>query len=122
VEGLLVKLHMIRMRKQRIDALFLIQVYFGSRFCPSALEVVGLRVPARYIRDFALFAPHVKIVPLLDVYQLLMLFAGMLTYSGPRTRAVNIFYNTFQLLSLLLLLVVVVIVVVVVVCIYMLIL
>jgi hypothetical protein len=30
-------------------------------------------------------ADHVKIVPLLDVQQLLMLFAGMLTYSEPVT-------------------------------------
>jgi hypothetical protein len=33
---------------------FLTQVYFGFKFCPSVLEIVGLRVPARYIRDFAL--------------------------------------------------------------------
>jgi hypothetical protein len=30
-------------------------------------------------------ALHVKIVPLLDVHQLLMLFAGALTYSEPGT-------------------------------------
>ncbi|PNF20040.1 hypothetical protein B7P43_G05817 [Cryptotermes secundus] len=49
------KLHTLCTRRHRLDALFLIQVYFGSKFCPSALEIVGLRVPARYIRDFALF-------------------------------------------------------------------
>jgi hypothetical protein len=38
-----------------LDALFLTEVYFGLKFCPSILEIVGLRVPARYIRDFALF-------------------------------------------------------------------
>jgi hypothetical protein len=43
------------MRRHRLDALFLIQVYFGSEFCPSLLEIVALRVPAWYIRDFALF-------------------------------------------------------------------
>jgi hypothetical protein len=37
--------------------------------------------------------PHVKIVPLLDVHQLLMLFAGMLTYSEPGTFSLIIFYN-----------------------------
>jgi hypothetical protein len=42
------------MRRYRLDALFLTQVYFGFKFCPSVLEIVGLRVPARY-RDFALF-------------------------------------------------------------------
>jgi hypothetical protein len=39
------KLHTLRMRRHRLDALFLTQVYFGFKFCPSA----------RYIRDFALF-------------------------------------------------------------------
>jgi hypothetical protein len=34
---------------------FLIQVYLGSKFYPSLLEISGLRVSARYIRDFALF-------------------------------------------------------------------
>jgi hypothetical protein len=33
-----------------------IQVYFGLKFCTSVLEIVGFRVPARYIRDFALFS------------------------------------------------------------------
>jgi hypothetical protein len=35
--------------------LFLTQVDFGFKFYPSVSEIVGLRVPARYIRDFALF-------------------------------------------------------------------
>jgi hypothetical protein len=43
------------MRRHGLDALFSTQVYFGFKFCPSVLEIVGLRVPARYIRDFALF-------------------------------------------------------------------
>jgi hypothetical protein len=38
-------------------------------------------------------APHVKIVPLLDVHQLLMLFAVMLTYLEPGTFYSIIFYN-----------------------------
>jgi hypothetical protein len=49
------KLHTLRMRRHRLDALFLTQVYFGLKFCPSVLEIVGLRVPAQYIRDLALF-------------------------------------------------------------------
>jgi hypothetical protein len=44
------------MRRHRIDALFLTQVYSGSKFCPSVLETVGLRVPPRRICDFALFS------------------------------------------------------------------
>jgi hypothetical protein len=50
------KLHTLRMRRQHLDALFFTQVYPGSKFCPSVLEIVGLRVPARYIRDFTLFS------------------------------------------------------------------
>jgi hypothetical protein len=42
-------------RSHHLDALFLTQVYFGFKICPSLLEIVCLRVPARYIRDFALF-------------------------------------------------------------------
>jgi hypothetical protein len=34
---------------------FFIQVCLGLKFCQSVLEIVGLRVPAQYIRDFALF-------------------------------------------------------------------
>jgi hypothetical protein len=49
------KLHSLHMRRHRLDALFLTQVCFGFKFCPSVLEIVGLRVPARYIRDFTLF-------------------------------------------------------------------
>jgi hypothetical protein len=57
------------MRKYRLDALFLIQVCLRSKFCPSVLEIVCLRVPAWYIRDFTLLnvAPHANVVPLLEV-------------------------------------------------------
>jgi hypothetical protein len=49
-------LHNLRMRRHRLDAVFLTQIYSGSKFCPSVLETVGLRVPPRRIRDFALFS------------------------------------------------------------------
>jgi hypothetical protein len=49
------KLHTLPMRRHHLNALFLIQVYHGSKFCPSVLEIACLGVPARYIRDFALF-------------------------------------------------------------------
>jgi hypothetical protein len=48
-------LHTLCMRRYHLDAAFLAQVYSGSKFCPSILENVDLRVPARCIRDFALF-------------------------------------------------------------------
>jgi hypothetical protein len=49
------KLHTLHMRRHRLDSLFLTQVYFGFKICPSVFEIVGLRVPGRYIRDFTLF-------------------------------------------------------------------
>jgi hypothetical protein len=42
-------------------------------------------------------APHVKIVPLLDALQLLMLFAGILTYSEPEMFS-TIFYNGLSII------------------------
>jgi hypothetical protein len=47
------KLRTLHIRRHRLDALFLTQVYFGFKICPSLWEIVGLRVPARYIGDFA---------------------------------------------------------------------
>jgi hypothetical protein len=49
------KLHTLCQRRCHLDALFLIQVYRGLKYCPSLLEVVGLRVPTRYFRDFSTF-------------------------------------------------------------------
>jgi hypothetical protein len=58
------KLHNVRMSRYHLDALFLIQVYRGLKYCPSLLEAVGLRVPTRYLRDFSVFnsALHLKTV------------------------------------------------------------
>jgi hypothetical protein len=63
-------------RRLCIDALFLLKVYLGSEFYPSVLETVGLPVPARHIRDFALInvyssCKNCSSVALLDVHQLL---------------------------------------------------
>jgi hypothetical protein len=49
------KMRTLCMRRHRLDAFFLPEVYRGVKFCPSVLGIVGLRVPARYIRDFAMF-------------------------------------------------------------------
>jgi hypothetical protein len=59
------KLHTLRKRRYHLDALFLIQVYLGSKFCPSVLETVGLCVPTRHLRDFPLFYvwPAIKNCP-----------------------------------------------------------
>jgi hypothetical protein len=44
------KLHTLHKRRYHLDALFLIRVYRGSKFRPSLLETLRLRVPARHIR------------------------------------------------------------------------
>jgi hypothetical protein len=49
------KLHTLRKRRYHLDALFLIQVCRGLKYCPSLLEAVGLRVPTRYPTDFSMF-------------------------------------------------------------------
>jgi hypothetical protein len=49
------KLHTLRMRRHRLNAIFITQVYFGFKFCISVSAIVGLRVPVRSIRDFAMF-------------------------------------------------------------------
>jgi hypothetical protein len=70
------------------------QSYKSSlKFCPS----VGLRVPARCIRDVSVFNVfrHVETVPLLDVHQLLILFAGTLTYLTSATLASIVFFNIY---------------------------
>jgi hypothetical protein len=43
------KLHTLQKRRHHLDALFLTEVYHGYTDCPSALEIVGLWVPVRYI-------------------------------------------------------------------------
>jgi hypothetical protein len=49
--------------------MFLIQVYLDSNFCP-VLEIVGLQLPAEYIRD--------------SLYALELPFVGMLMYLEPK--------------------------------------
>jgi hypothetical protein len=60
--------------------MFLIQVYLGSKCCPSLLETVGLQVPAQFIKEvlISMYAFLGKIFLLLDACQLLML-VGILT-------------------------------------------
>jgi hypothetical protein len=57
------KLHTLCKRRYHLDALFLIQVYRGLKYCPSLLEAVGLRVSTR--RDLSMFnfSPSLKNCP-----------------------------------------------------------
>jgi hypothetical protein len=49
------KFHTLSDRRCHLDALFLLNVFSGSKFCPTLLETVGLRGPNRNFRDFKLF-------------------------------------------------------------------
>jgi hypothetical protein len=49
-------LQTLDVRRRHIDALFLINVCRGAKFCPSVLDAVGLRVPSRNIRKFSTFS------------------------------------------------------------------
>jgi hypothetical protein len=85
-------------RRHRLDA--------RSKFCPLFWKLL--------VSEFLLcmsgtlhcsMSAHLKIVPLLDVHQLLMLFPGTLTYSEPGTFSI-VFYN------------VIIIIIIITVCIY----
>jgi hypothetical protein len=59
------KLHTLHKRRYHLDALFLLQVYRGLKYCPSLLETVALRDPTWYLRDFSMFkfSPSLKNCP-----------------------------------------------------------
>jgi hypothetical protein len=95
---------------QTLIALFLTEVYFGFKFCPSVLEIVGLRVPARHVRDFGLFSvcssskngPPVRCASAANV---VCRDADVLT---SRTLSSVIFYNILLLLLLLLIITIII--------------
>jgi hypothetical protein len=45
----------LHIRRRHSDALFLINVFSGTKCCPSVLETAGIRVPAKNIRNFNTF-------------------------------------------------------------------
>jgi hypothetical protein len=43
-------------RRHQLDAIFVINVFLGSKSCPSTMDIIiGFRVPTRNLRDFPLF-------------------------------------------------------------------
>jgi hypothetical protein len=56
------KLHTLRMRMHRLDALFLTQVYIGFKLLVSEF-LLGISE----ILHYSMSVPYIKIVPLLDV-------------------------------------------------------
>jgi hypothetical protein len=69
------KLYTLRNRRYNLDSLALIQDHLGSKLSLSPTATVGLRVPARYIREISLLSVCFlsKTVLLLGVFQLLTL-------------------------------------------------
>jgi hypothetical protein len=49
-------LQTLHIRRRHFDAVFLINVFSGTKQCPSVLETVGIRVPTRNIRNFNTFS------------------------------------------------------------------
>jgi hypothetical protein len=45
-------LQTLHIRRRHFVALFLIHAFSGTKYCPSVLETVGIRVPTRNIRNF----------------------------------------------------------------------
>jgi hypothetical protein len=48
-------LRTLRERRHQLNAIFVINVSLGSKSCPSTMNIIGLRVPTRNLRDFSLF-------------------------------------------------------------------
>jgi hypothetical protein len=82
-------------RRQHLDALFLIHVYLGLNCVLLFWELLVFQFLLGISETLlgSLSALHDKVIPLLDVYQLLMLFAGTLMYLEPKTFSLMIFYN-----------------------------
>jgi hypothetical protein len=72
------KMHTLLKRRYHLDALFLAQVYIGSIIFPSTLETAfGFLFDISVIFLCSTSVLLIKIAPLLDALQLLMLFVGM---------------------------------------------
>jgi hypothetical protein len=56
-EAMLINLHFekLSLRRQRLDALFLINAYTNKIDCCSCINTTGLRVPTKHIRCFSTF-------------------------------------------------------------------
>jgi hypothetical protein len=59
-------LQTLHIRRRHFDALFLINVFSGTKHCPPTLEIVGIRVPTRNMRSVAPSATALQ----LDVFLL----------------------------------------------------
>jgi hypothetical protein len=88
------KLYTLHKRRHHLNALFLIQVYLGSKFCLSILETVSFSPYSAPQRLFfcSMFALQLKTVLLLDALQLLILSAGTSISFEDKMFPLNVFY------------------------------
>jgi hypothetical protein len=42
-------------RRHQLDAIFVINAFLGSKSCPFSMDIIGLRVPTRNLRELPLF-------------------------------------------------------------------
>ena len=54
------KLHTLVPRRKYLNAFFLINIFNGSKYCPTSLKTVYLRVPHSNFNDFSLFNVNAK--------------------------------------------------------------
>jgi hypothetical protein len=51
----ILNLNTLHERRHQLDAIFVLNVFLGSTSCSSTMDIIGLRVPTRNLRDFPLF-------------------------------------------------------------------
>ena len=56
-------------RRHELDAVFVIEFFGPSKFCPSCMDILSLRIPTCNIRNILLYCinPQFKPDPLTDV-------------------------------------------------------
>jgi hypothetical protein len=74
--------HIVCTRRHHLDALSFVNIYNGFKFCPSLLLAFAFILEILETFLHLLLVPYVKLVPLLDVHQVQILFAKILTYSA----------------------------------------
>jgi hypothetical protein len=67
----------LHIRRRHYDALFLINVFSGTKHCPSVLETGGIRVPTRNVVSLASSVVSSATVLQLDMYLLQMQFVNL---------------------------------------------
>jgi hypothetical protein len=83
-DNILEKLNLqtLHIRRRHFDALFLINVLSGTKYCPSVLETVGIRIPTRNILPRSV-APSATALQQ-DVYLLQMQFVNLQIFLASR--------------------------------------